>query len=336
MVVLGTAVAVIAQLVSPRTNIPDILRNTELVLVSQLLTYSVVFAVMFAQVRGRAGAFWQPLRWNWPRAWISYVLLGAIVYFALIAIAQVLPIPKHLPIDRFFGNAREAALMSLFAVSLAPLMEELFFRGFLYPVLVRWLGDKFVDPLALRTAGLFFLVAAAWANVVHLAAFPLNAFLIALPFLATFITVIMRAMSAPPQHLERVLLPGGFVCGSAFIGMAGKVAFFCLIGFLLITAAALLWRGYANAMPVHRARRTGLICALFLTSAAFAVLHGAQLKYSWAVLIIFLVGVALTTVRAITKSVAASFLLHVGYNGTLSLLMFIVTGGFRHLEKLNQ
>jgi hypothetical protein len=54
------------------------------------------------------------------------------------------------------------------------------------------------------------------------------------------------------------------------------------------------------------------------------------------VLIIFLVGVALTTVRAITKSVAASFLLHVGYNGTLSLLMFVVTGGFHHLDRLNQ
>lgn len=76
--------------------------------------------------------------------------------------------------------------------------------------------------------------------------------------------------------------------------------------------------------------------SIVLTSAAFGILHGAQLKYSWAVLIIFLVGVALTTVRALTKSVAASFLVHVGYNGTLSLLIYAVTGGFRHLEKLNQ
>jgi membrane protease YdiL (CAAX protease family) len=65
-------------------------------------------------------------------------------------------------------------------------------------------------------------------------------------------------------------------------------------------------------------------------------LHGAQLKYSWAVLIIFLVGMALTAVRAYTKSVAASFLVHVGYNGTLSALLFVATDGFRHLEKLNQ
>lgn len=220
MFIVGMAVVVVAHvLVLKATPLADLARNTELVLVSQLLTYFVVFAAMVALVKMRAGAFWRPIRWNWPRRWIGFVLGGAIVYFVLIAIAQVLPIPKHLPIDRFFSNATEAAIMSIFAVTAAPLMEELFFRGFLYPVL---------------------------------------------------------------------------------------------------------------------ARRLGVVASILLTSVAFAVLHGAQLKYTWAVLIIFFVGVALTTVRAVTKSVAASFLLHVGYNGTLSLLLFVATGGFRHLEKLNQ
>ena len=51
----------------------------------------------------------------------------------------------------------------------------------------------------------------------------------------------------------------------------------------------------------------------------------------------FFAGLALTIVRAVTKSVAASFLTHVGYNGTLSeLLLFIATNGFRHLDKLTQ
>lgn len=220
MFVVGIAVVVIAHVIIFRsTPLPDLARNTELILASQLLSYFVVFAVMFAVVETRVGGFWKPLRWNWPRTWGLFLLGGAILYFVLIAFAQLLPIPKHLPIDRFFSNAQEAAIMSIFAVTVAPLMEELFFRGFLYPVL---------------------------------------------------------------------------------------------------------------------ARRFGMGTSIFFTSAAFAALHGAQLKYSWAVLIIFLVGVGLTTVRALTKSVAASFLLHVGYNGTLSLIMFIATRGFRHLEKLNQ
>jgi len=46
-----------------------------------------------------------------------------------------------------------------------------------------------------------------------------------------------------------------------------------------------------------------------------------------------LVGVVLTTVRAVTKSVAASFLAHVGYNGALMVLAAWATDGFRHMEK---
>jgi membrane protease YdiL (CAAX protease family) len=61
------------------------------------------------------------------------------------------------------------------------------------------------------------------------------------------------------------------------------------------------------------------------------------LKFAWGpLLVIFLVGLALTIVRAKKDSVAASLLMHIGYNGTLSALMFVATDGFRHLEKLNQ
>ena len=59
-----------------------------------------------------------------------------------------------------------------------------------------------------------------------------------------------------------------------------------------------------------------------------------QYGNAWgAVLVIILVGVVLTSVRAVTKSVGASFLVHVGYNGTLMLLAAVATDGFRHMEK---
>jgi membrane protease YdiL (CAAX protease family) len=218
--VFGLAVMVAAKFLVPgNTSWANLARRPELLLLAQLLAYVVVFAVMYALVAAKSGQFWNPIRWHWPATWPAFLLGGTLLYFGLAGVGQLLPIPKNLPIDRFFANSREATLMSIFAVSFAPLMEELFFRGFLYPVL---------------------------------------------------------------------------------------------------------------------ARRLGVFASIVLTSAAFGILHGAQLKYSWAVLIIFLVGVVLTTVRAITKSVAASFLMHVGYNGTLSALMYVVTGGFRHLEKLNQ
>jgi uncharacterized protein len=218
--VVGALVVVFAHLLFfPEIPITDLAQNTGLALVAQFLTYVVVLLAMVKLVEMRCGRFWDPVRWNWPRNWAIFICAGCVLYFALIGLDQLLPIPKHLPIDRFFDSPRQATLMSIFAVTVAPLMEELFFRGFLYPVM---------------------------------------------------------------------------------------------------------------------ARRLGMVVSILLTSVAFGFLHGAQLKYSWAVLIILLVGIALTTVRAITKSVAASFLVHVGYNATLSVLLFVATGGFRHLEKLNQ
>ena len=50
-------------------------------------------------------------------------------------------------------------------------------------------------------------------------------------------------------------------------------------------------------------------------------------------LIVCLVGVVLAAVRARTKSVASSFLAHVGYNGTLMVLAAGATDGFRHMDK---
>jgi len=205
--------------VYPKLSLVDIVQIPDVILLVQVLAYGVVFAVIYSLLRTRSGRFWEPLRWNWPtRSWAAYLMLGTLLYVALMGFGELLPIPKHLPIDRFFQNAHTAKLMTLLSVTLAPFMEELFFRGLLYPVL---------------------------------------------------------------------------------------------------------------------ARRAGVPMAIFLTGAAFGLLHSEQLRYSWAVVIIFLVGIALTSVRAATKSVAASFLVHVGYNGTLSILLVIATDGFRHLQKLN-
>jgi membrane protease YdiL (CAAX protease family) len=58
---------------------------------------------------------------------------------------------------------------------------------------------------------------------------------------------------------------------------------------------------------------------------------------SWgAVVLILIIGTALTIIRARQKSVASSVLMHMGYNGLTSILAIIHTGGFRHLERLSQ
>lgn len=206
---------------APHAGWSSVVTMPEVIVGGQLLAYSLLFVLMYALVRNHAGSrVLVALRWNWPKNWSQYLLAGFVLEVCLLPFAYLLPMPKNLPLDEFFKTARDAYILSVFGIFFAPLFEELFFRGFLYPVL---------------------------------------------------------------------------------------------------------------------ARRWGIGASILVTSAAFASIHGSQLKYSWGpVLVIFLVGLALTTVRAFKKSVAATVLMHMAYNGTIFIVTYIATNGFRHMEKFNQ
>ena len=208
--------------VYPYMPLGEVARIPLVVVAGQSVAYLLILAYMYVLVtrERRRPDFLAAIHWNWPSNMAVYVLLGFVLSIGLQALAHFLPIPKELPIDDFFRTPAEAWALGILSITLAPLMEELFFRGFLYPVL---------------------------------------------------------------------------------------------------------------------ARRLGLPLAVFFTALGFAALHGAQLQFSWGpVLVIFLVGVVLTMVRAKTNSVAAGVLIHMAYNGTITVAMFAATDGFRHLEKLNQ
>jgi uncharacterized protein len=215
-------VALAAQrLIYPKVPLIQVVAYPVVTVVGQGFAYLVIVAFMVLIVKREPNRdFWQAIRWNWPKNWSSYFLVGIALSFALQGIAHFLPMPKELPMDRFFRTPVEAWALSLFSVTLAPLFEELFFRGFLYPVLVR---------------------------------------------------------------------------------------------------------------------RLGMTTAVLTTAATFGLIHAPQLGRAWGpVLVIFMVGLALTITRAVTKSVASSLIMHTAYNGTISVLLFVGTDGFRHLERLNQ
>ena len=120
-----------------------------------------------------------------------------------------------------------------------------------------------------------------------------------------------------------------------FFKTAREAYFLSVLGiFFAPLFEELLFRGFLY--PVI-ARRWGMGVSIVVTAILFAFVHTMQLKYSWGpVLVIFIVGLVLTTVRAVKKSVAASMLMHMAYNGTLFVATFIATDGFRHMEKFNQ
>jgi len=129
------------RLLYPGLPLAEVSRYPLVTVVAQFLAYLVVLAYMTSLVDRKAGgSFWQEIHWNRPRNWPAYVMGGVVLAFGLQAVAHFLPMPKELPIDRFFQTPAEAWILSLFGATFAPLIEELFFRGFLYPVLARRLG----------------------------------------------------------------------------------------------------------------------------------------------------------------------------------------------------
>jgi len=205
----------------PHQSLSDVAQKPILLLVSQLPVYLAVALFMIMLVEGKYRMpFWQAIRWNWPAAQWRLLGLGAVMLVVLSLLQSLLPMPKDTPFEHLFDRPRDAYLLSIIAVSIGPLMEELFFRGFLYPVL---------------------------------------------------------------------------------------------------------------------ARRMGAVWGVLLTALPFGLIHLPQYGWAWgAALVIFLVGVVCGAVRAVTKSVAASFLVHVGYNGTQMLIAVAATHGFRHLDAMGR
>ena len=200
------------------TSWSDLATNPIVVIGAQVAAYPIVIVFMTMLVRNKTRErFWAAIRWNWPGpAILRFLIAGAAFAFAVEFASRWLPIPKSLPVDRFFTDTKGAYMMAAFGITLAPLLEELFFRGMLYPVLRRSVG----------------------------------------------------------------------------VGLA-----------------------------------------ILLTAIAFAFIHGAQLGYAWAPLLsIFVVGTVFTLVREKTNSVAASFLMHCGYNLALFATLWVGSDHFRHLE----
>jgi len=78
-----------------------------------------------------------------------------------------------------------------------------------------------------------------------------------------------------------------------------------------------------------------MIGASLISSLPFALMHGEQTGWSIGPFsLLICVSLVLCWVRLGTRSLAASTLVHAGYNFTLFSLMLIGTGGFKHLDRM--
>ena len=173
---------------------------------------------------------------------LRLIPIGLILSVTVQAISSLISLPKNIPMDKFFRTSSDIWFVAAFGTLLAPLFEEILFRGFLLPA---------------------FAIAYDW---------------ISLP----------RTPAAREQ-----------------------------------------W--HSN----NKLTRPSLVFSAVLTSILFAALHGQQIAFAWPVLLLlFSVSLVLSYVRLRLRSVMASTLIHVSYNATIFIFVFIVTGGFRHLDKI--
>jgi membrane protease YdiL (CAAX protease family) len=79
----------------------------------------------------------------------------------------------------------------------------------------------------------------------------------------------------------------------------------------------------------RRAVRFGTVSGVLLTGFLFGMLHGYQLGWNVTLVsLLTLVGVIFTFARAVTGTVLASFLMHLGYNSLIAVITIIATKGF--------
>jgi membrane protease YdiL (CAAX protease family) len=90
-----------------------------------------------------------------------------------------------------------------------------------------------------------------------------------------------------------------------------------------------IFRGYLYPLL---ARTLGIGAGVIVTGTLFGLFHAMQLWGGWGqIALLVLVGIVFTYVRAATRTVLASYLLHVSYNTFIFTALFFASNGFRHL-----
>ena len=114
-------------------------------------------------------------------------------------------------------------------------------------------------------------------------------------------------------------------------------------GFLLpALATAYDWLSLERTPAgLHRWQRTSdhtrsaWFFGTLVSSGAFTLIHGSQLHWAIGTLAnLFVMSLVFSAVRIVTRSVAASTIVHIAYDGLLLLQVVVVTHGFHNLSKL--
>jgi len=120
-------------------------------IVAQVVLDLCLLGYLAVQMRVRfRSPFWRTIGWralqtqgaSRTMAYLNLVF-GGLLLGIVTSVAEAAFPPKHpLPVQTFLQDPRTALLFMLTAVVIAPVVEETFFRGYLYPVVARSFGVR--------------------------------------------------------------------------------------------------------------------------------------------------------------------------------------------------
>lgn len=161
-------------------------------------------------------AFLDGLQWRWETARqhaSKLIALGFLLGAIMQVVTYFITPPKTLPIDKFFLTPSTAWLITIFGTVVAPIFEEICFRGFLVPAfaiaydwlslprteyaLARWQSTTTLTPMALTFSAVLSSILFAllhFEQVAHLWAALLGLFCLSL--VLTFVRVKTRSVAA--------------------------------------------------------------------------------------------------------------------------------------------
>lgn len=112
-------------------------------LISQTVFFGLLLLVLYLLVSVRyRRPFWRSMGWFWPVPGAHWCFFGGpVLAFGIAALGVLLRAPEVPdPIKELITNRLSLAIVMLFGVVLGPIYEELFFRGFLFPLLAKSFG----------------------------------------------------------------------------------------------------------------------------------------------------------------------------------------------------
>jgi membrane protease YdiL (CAAX protease family) len=143
-------------------NLDEAAKSTTVALATQLMIYVIGLVVavpFFRKVWGQG--YFEGLHWHGATAFHRryWLALTAVCCNCVAMVGNaVLPFPKTAPIDEMFSTPKDAWMLAIFGVMIAPFFEEMIFRGFLLPAVATawdWSVEKMTgqEPRSLDASG---------------------------------------------------------------------------------------------------------------------------------------------------------------------------------------